>query len=118
MNPLCIFSDFEVNDEVVDMAGARCPSGPSKLSAAAKPINADAFSAVFANACKGAWDDVLADDVLKVMNSKHGAKILHISAEVSKFSDEICCLPIADCMRSAFVGKEFCVSSRATEVNA
>jgi hypothetical protein len=104
------------------MAGVRCPSGPSKSSAAAKPINADAFSAVFAHACKGAWDDVLRDDLLQVkaprenLGAKHGAEILHMAAEVSKFSEEICCLPIADCMRSAFVGKAF-VRCRMIEIN-
>jgi hypothetical protein len=86
MNPLCILSGFKRNAEVGDMAGARCPSGPSKSSAAAKPINADAFSAVFAHACKGTWDDVLRDDVPKVKNSKYGSEILHMAAEVSKFS--------------------------------
>ena len=80
-------------------------SGPSTSSIAATSIDVNNFEWVFVVACKSAWEDVLADKVLSIENSMHGALLLELAASLHAHSDDMRCMPITDCFRSAFVNK-------------
>jgi hypothetical protein len=88
-----------------DGQAAIAASGPSTSSVAATSIDVNSFERVFAVACKSSWEAVLADKVLKIGNSRHGALLLELAASLRTHLDDMRCLPITDCFRSVFVNK-------------
>jgi hypothetical protein len=88
-----------------DGKAAVAASGPSTYSVAVASIDANSFGGVFAQACKNAREEVISNNVLKIGNTRHGALLLELAVSLHAQSEDMRCLPVTDCFRTAFVNK-------------
>jgi hypothetical protein len=103
-----VFEQFagveSAEESVADPVVVGSSDRPSS-SEAVKTIADDNFLTIFRAACKGAYDDILDDNILALSMSKHGGKVVELAKRLSQHSDEMSSLPIADFLRPAFINQ-------------